>query len=146
MSAHQFTTPLYYYTLLLLRCNKNVLFIIIIISMHASYQLPLTATTDIRGTSSPQSLSLNVVRERALESRTEVLKGHNSGFRSPDRDDSLSLLARASGSRWFWVQAQWPQSHRAPPTLVDATSRLIYDVLVYSHLWCTCLLSTRWFN
>ena len=93
--------------------------------MHASYQLPLTATTDIRGTSSPQSLSLNVVRERALESRTEVLKGHNSGFRSPDCDDSLSLLARASGSRRFWVQAQWPQSHRAPPTLVDATSRLI---------------------
>ena len=67
--------------------------------MHASYQLPLTATTDTRGTSSPQSLSLNVVRERALESRTEVLKGHNSGFRSPDCDDSLSLLARASGFR-----------------------------------------------
>ena len=34
--------------------------------MHASYQLPLTATTDIRGTSSPQSLSLNVARGGAL--------------------------------------------------------------------------------
>ena len=64
-----------------------------------SFTLIPNPTTDIRGTSSPQSLSLNVVRERALESRTEVLKGHNSGFRSPDCDDSLSLLARASGSR-----------------------------------------------
>ena len=42
--------------------------------MHANYQLPLIATTDIRGTSSPQSLSLNVVRERALESRTDTIQ------------------------------------------------------------------------
>ena len=74
--------------------------------MHASYQLPLTATNyhyqlplTSGGHPPLKSLSLNVVRERALESRTEVLKGHNSGFRSPDCDDTLSLLARASGSR-----------------------------------------------
>ena len=71
--------------------------------VHASYQLRYTSyhsdATDVRGTSSPQSLSQNVVRGGAVESRTEVLKGHNSGFRSPDCDDSLSLLAQASGSR-----------------------------------------------
>ena len=124
-SAHQFTTPLYYYTPLLRRCNKNVLFIMIIISMHASYQLPLTATTDIRGTSSPQ---VTWCKRRRTWKSSRVANRSVKGTQFRIQISWLwrfAIVTRASGPRWFWGQAQWPQPHRAPPTLVDATSRLI---------------------
>ena len=97
--------------------------------MHASYQLPLTATTDIRGTSSPRSLSQNVVRGLAFEYEHEVLKGQYPQI--------LTVRYRFPHGRPGSVHSGFKLSDhivQAPPTLVATTSSLIYDVLVYSHL------------
>ena len=119
------STPIYYTPLL--RCNKD--------------NICMPATTDIRGTSSPRSLSQNVVRGLAFEYEHEVLKGQYPQI--------LTVRYRFPHGRPGSVHSGFKLSDhivQAPPTLVATTSSLIYDVLVYSHLWCTCLLSNHSFN
>ena len=105
------------------------------------HYLCMPATTDIRGTSSPRSLSQNVVRGLAFEYEHEVLKGQYPQI--------LTVRSRFPHGRPWSVHSGFKLSDhivQAPPTLLATTSRHIYDVLVYSHLWCTCLLSNHSFN
>ena len=87
----------------------------------------MPATTDIRGTSSPRSLSQNVVRGLAFEYEHEVLKGQYPQI--------LTVRYRFPHGRPGSVHSGFKLSDhivQAPPTLVATTSSLIYDVLVYS--------------
>ena len=89
----------------------------------------MPATTDIRGTSSPRSLSQNVVRGLAFESEHEMLKRQYPQI--------LTVRYRFPHGRPGSVHYGFKLiDHivQAPPTLASATSSLIYDVLVYSHL------------
>ena len=89
----------------------------------------MPATTDIRGTSSPRSLSQNVVRGLAFEYEHEVLKGQYPQI--------LTVRYRFPYGRPGSVHSGFKLSDhivQAPPTLVATTSSLIYDVLVYSQI------------
>ena len=89
----------------------------------------MPATTDIRGTSSPRSLSQNVVRGLAFEYEHEVLKGQYPQI--------LTVRYRFPHGRPGSVHSGFKLSDhivQAPPTLVATTSSLIYDVLVYSQI------------
>ena len=89
----------------------------------------MSATTDIKGTSSPRSLSQNIVRGLAFKYEHEVLKGQYPQI--------LTVRYRFPHGRPGSVHSGFKLSDhivQAPPTLVATTSSLIYDVLVYSHL------------
>ena len=121
------STPIYYTPLL--RCNKdNIIYVC---------QLPLTS-----GGHRPLGhLVKHVVRGLAFEYEHEVLKGQYPQI--------LTVRYRFPHGRPGSVHSGFKLSDhivQAPPTLVATTSSLIYDVLVYSHLWCTCLLSNHSFN
>ena len=80
-------------------------------------------------TSSPRSLSQNVVCGLAFEYEHEVLKGQYPQI--------LTVRYRFPHGRPGSVHSGFKLSDhivQAPPTLVATTSSLIYDVLVYSHL------------
>ena len=85
----------------------------------------MPATTDIKGTSSPRSLSPNVVRGLAFKYEHEVLKGQYPQI--------LTVRYRFPHGRPGSVHSGFKLSDhivQAPPTLVATTSSLIYDVLV----------------